>query len=190
MYTKIFQLMYKEFGNVWWLDASARFVTRDIDLPLKYLKENGILFFTFDQTSSIALRTDKRTFNYFNEDPCLYTNFGEIDASAVAFRKRHTNDVILRLWLSCALVKDCIAPANVTKYCERDYTTSRKRPNLIGRCHRFDQSVLGIILRRLYHKQNHYPMVEIPFRILEIRRNEEIPFFFDPMQIIIKKTIN
>lgn len=165
-------MLYKEFGAVWWVDSSVRFVTNDLELPLKYLKENGILFFTYGPELSIAQHTDRRTFGYFNENPCLYRQFGEVEAGFIAFRKSTTAEVVLRQWLACALNENCISPQNATRYCDPSESDI-----FIGQCHRFDQSALGIILRRLYHKQNHYPLVDTPFRIHEIRRKEEIAFF-------------
>lgn len=169
-----FQLLYQEFGNVWWIDSSVRFISRDLELPLKYLKEKGMLFFTYDVSSSIAAHTDRRMFTYFDEDPCLFVNFGEIEASSIAFSKHLVSRVVLRQWILCALDQNCIAPTDSSKQCKMTLNVTTME---IGRCHRFDQSAISIILRRLYHKQNHYPLVEIPFKIIEIRRREDIPYF-------------
>lgn len=171
----IANLVYKEFGNVWWADTSVRFVTNDLDLPLKYIREHGILFFTYGASLNVAMHTHKQTFAFFNEDPCPYKFFGEIEAGIVAFRKSHVADVTLRKWVECALNIECLKPVGASKVCPNQ--PQEMKDDLIGICHRFDQSILSVILRRLYHKQNDYPLVETPFRIVEIHRREEIPFF-------------
>lgn len=168
--------MYQEFGYVWWADSSVRSIEIDFKLPLKYLKENNILFFTYDISNNIALHTHTTMFAYFSEDPCLYKSFGEVEAGSIAFRKSNVTDVVLRQWVSCALIFDCIAPSNATKHCGKPLN-GKMTDAMIGHCHRFDQSALSIILRRLYHKQNDYPMVEIPFTLTEVRRRHDIPYF-------------
>lgn len=169
-------MVYQEFGHVWWVDASVRFVSSDLQLPVKYLREYNILFFTYDKVHNIALHSYRTMFNYFSEDPCLYKTFGEVEAGNVAFRKSHVADVVLRQWVSCALDIDCIAPASATKNCGK-MLVGEMSDALIGHCHRYDQSALSIILRRLYHKQNDYPLVTTPFRVTELQRRDKVQYF-------------
>lgn len=153
-----------------------RFTSGDLELPLKYLQENKILFFTYNSIHNVALHTHRNMFSYFSEDPCLYKGFGEVEAGNIAFRKGHVTDTVLRQWASCALDASCLAPMKATKNCGRAAITIM-RDDLIGRCHRFDQSALSIILRRLYHRQMDYPLVETPFDVTVVQRRHEIPYF-------------
>lgn len=170
-----FQLLYQEFGYVWWVDASIRFITDDFELPLKYVREHGILFFTYDVSVNVAYHTHVQMFKYFSEDPCLYKNIGEIEAGNLVFRKSNVTDIVLRQWAACALVEGCISPAKSKRFCERN--ADEMDDSLIGHCHRFDQSALSILLRRLYHKRNDYPLVEEPFKLVMVQRKHGIPYF-------------
>ena len=161
--------MFQEFGHVWWADASVRFTTNDLDGPVQYLKQTGSLFFTYDKTLSVAKHTVLQTFNYFEEHPCPYNEFGEIEAGNIAFYDKHVSRIILRNWVSCALIQDCIAPPGSHTGCSRVSQT-------VGSCHRYDQSILSIILRRLYHDQNDYPLVEKPFKIVKVMRGSRVNY--------------
>ncbi|WAR25301.1 hypothetical protein MAR_011005 [Mya arenaria] len=170
-------LMYKEHGHVWWLDASVRLVTDELLMPLRYLRETGILFFTYGSSLNVALHTHGDMFRYFSEDPCNYKSYGEVEAGSIMFRRSHVTDVVLRLWAACALEEGCVAPKDTTRYCDADISERVMSDRLSGACHRYDQSALGIILRRLYHKQNDYPLVETPFKLTTIQRDRGIPYF-------------
>ncbi|XP_052779990.1 uncharacterized protein LOC128217128 [Mya arenaria] len=173
----IVNLMYKEHGHVWWLDASVRLVTDELLMPLRYLRETGILFFTYGSSLNVALHTHGDMFRYFSEDPCNYKSYGEVEAGSIMFRRSHVTDVVLRLWAACALEEGCVAPKDTTRYCDADISERVMSDRLSGACHRYDQSALGIILRRLYHKQNDYPLVETPFKLTTIQRDRGIPYF-------------
>ena len=164
-----FQILFQEFGHVWWVDSSVRFTTNDLEGPLQYLKQTGSLFFTYEKILSVAQHTVITTFNYFKEHPCPYNEYGEIEAGNVAFYDNHVSRTIIRNWVSCALIKDCLAPIGSQAGC-------RRGGMIAGQCHRYDQSVLSIILRRLYHKQNDYPLVEKAFWIIKVMRGERVNY--------------
>ena len=164
-----FQILFQEFGHVWWADSSVRFITDDLDGPLQYLRNTSSLFFTYSKDLSVAHHTRIETFNYFQENPCPYSELGEIEAGNIAFHDSHVSRTIIRKWLSCALIRECIQPSGSVKHCTGS--------TLVGACHRYDQSALSLILRRLYHDQNDYPLVEKPYRIIEVKRGEAVHYF-------------
>ena len=145
-----------------------RFTTDDLDGPLQYLQNTSSLFFTYGNSLSVAKHTRIATFNYFKEHPCPYTEFGEVEAGNVAFHDSEVSRTIVRKWLSCALTQDCLQPEGSSSAC--------RRVTQIGQCHRYDQSALSIILRRLYHEQNDYPLVEKPFRIIKVMRGNSVHY--------------
>ena len=164
-----------EFGFVWWLDSSVRFVTPKIDTALNYAIDNSVLFTV--TTSSVedfnmARQTDTRTFHFLGEDVCKYRPYGEIWATAVLF---HFDDVtrhIVKAWAICALNSDCIAPPGVLNKLHCDVNNKCD-----GRCHRFDQSVLGIILYRLFHELETYPTDLSLNDIYVIKRGSMVNYF-------------
>ena len=146
-----------------------RFVTNNLTGPLEYIKNTGSLFFTYDKILSTAKHTRIGTFNYFKEHPCPYGEFGEIEAGNVAFYENDLSRAIIRNWVSCALIENCQAPPGHQLSCQT-YTTQ------VGQCHRYDQSVLGIMMRRLYHEQNDYPLTETPWRIIKVMRSQRVQY--------------
>ena len=162
-----FQILFQEFGHVWWVDSSVRFTTSDLEDPLQYLKQTGSLFFTYDKVLSVAKHTVITTFNYFQEHPCPYNEYGEVEAGNIAFYDNHVSRTIIRQWVSCALIQNCLAPPGSQTGCNSNSTVA-------GHCHRYDQSVLSILLRRLYHQQNDYPLVKKPFQIIKVMRGQTI----------------
>ena len=159
---------------MWWVDSSVRFVSNDLEKPLRYLEDNGALFFTYDPVLNVALHTHRDTFSYFEEDPCPYMYFGEIEAGNVAFINNDVGRLILDRWVSCALDASCITPKGASKACKPVKAMSEKN---IAACHRYDQSVISVILRRLYHEQNDYPLVDKPFRIIKVIRGQVVNYF-------------
>ncbi|XP_052785372.1 uncharacterized protein LOC128222596 isoform X2 [Mya arenaria] len=169
---QVAQEALKEFSWVWWMDSSARIKTTDIDPALQYSIDNSILFFTYGQILNVARHTDVRTMLYLNEDTCKYRYFGEIEAGFVLFHFDGVTKTIVDSWCACALTEQCISPPGAKLSCN-------SHEHKDGECHRFDQSVLSIILRRLFHHCNDYPLVREPLRIHDIRRGKSIRFFPD-----------
>lgn len=161
-----------EFGWVWWMDSSVRFITSDLDLALNYSRDNSVLFFTYGVVFAVAQHTSVQTMQYLGEDRCKFRHFGEVEATFVLFHFDRVTDIVIDRWASCALNEDCIAPAGTEH--KLTCNTNNKKD---GRCHRFDQAVLSILLRRLYHEKNNYPLVTNPFHIHTIRRGQFVSYF-------------
>lgn len=163
-----------EFGFVWWIDISVKLLNANLDGAINYAKENSMLFFvekTNPKRVSIAKQTDIRTFNYLEEDICKYRSLGEVWATTVMFHYDPISKAVVNAWASCALNEACIAPVGEDKL-KCDFLDLSD-----GRCHRFDQSVLGIIIRRLYHEQNEYPLDKKLNKVYYIGRREFVNYF-------------
>lgn len=161
-----------EYKWVWWMDSSVRFTTNQLDRALDYSRVNSHLFFTYDVVLSIAEQTDIQTMKYLGEDTCKYRYYGEVEATFLLFYSDHVIDILIDQWAACALNEACMAPPGTRK--KLSCSTKKKWD---GRCHRFDQSVIGILLRRLYHEQNDYPMIDKPLHIHVIKRGESVSYF-------------
>ncbi|KAL4235372.1 hypothetical protein ACF0H5_007008 [Mactra antiquata] len=151
----LLQMALVEFGFIWWVDSSVRFQTGNIDQAVQFAKANSVLFFVIDNMgtlNSIPTLTDPQTFKFIGEDPCKFRDFSETMATSVAFHYDNISSAIVRAWALCALNKDCIAPegSNKKRIC-------KLRGSRDGECHRFDQSMLSILTRRLYHRTNQFP---------------------------------
>ena len=144
----IIQLVLIEYSSVIWIDASIRFINPNFesfffnstDVGIKVLPGRG----------SIAHRTQLETFDYLGEDPCLF-DVPELETGVVMLiRNKFTLRYIMLPWVSCALTLGCMTHPCSTWLHSGACTT--KSP-ACGCCHRFDQSVLGIILTRLFHNK-------------------------------------
>ncbi|XP_060585139.1 uncharacterized protein LOC132741071, partial [Ruditapes philippinarum] len=179
----IIQILLVEFGFVCWVDASIRFTTPDIDVGIQFAIDNSLLFYVRRDVSksyTIARQTDSKTFTFLKEDVCKFRNFTELVGGFLMFHYDTVSKVIVNAWASCALNKQCISP---------DKTPLKPECNLRhtqdGRCHKFDQSVLSILIRHVIHDTNEYPPDRQLDTIFEIRKNE-IDNYFENCNPILK----
>ena len=137
----IIQMVLKEYDLVFWTDTSIRFFTSDLDFHVKNVKRVGIHL--INGGGKVYQRTKKITFDKLGEkEPCLF-GYPEIQAGfTLISRNPFTMKYIMKPWVSCALTKDCMVIKGNVLYCrgKKEY----------HRCHRFDQSVLSIIILRLF----------------------------------------
>ncbi|XP_045176370.1 uncharacterized protein LOC123536928 [Mercenaria mercenaria] len=142
------QLALEEFGFVIWMDAAVFLMDGNLQAGIDSAKETGFAIGheTYGvSTVDIASETAPETFRALGEDPCAFKNCTTISASLLFIQKsRYTYKYIMRPWVSCALTKSCIAGG-------RALQNKCKFSKNYRHCHRFAQSVLGIILNRLYY---------------------------------------
>lgn len=154
------------------MDSSVRFVTSELDSALDYSRRNSVLFFTIARTASIAQHTDHQMMQYLQEDTCKFRYFSAIRAGFLLFYYDDVTNILIDAWAACALNENCMCPpGSATKLLCK---VSNKAD---GNCHRFDQSMMSILLRRLYHDQKDYPLVDTPFRVYEVHRGERVQYF-------------
>ncbi|KAK3585682.1 hypothetical protein CHS0354_020248 [Potamilus streckersoni] len=164
----ITQTVLNEYGFVMWMDASVRFRTGELDSLFEMATKDGVKIIPGDL--GVGYRTDPVTFKFLREDPCLFADKKEIQATFfMLYRTRFTIETIMRPWVSCALTSGCMYfPGSQSRI-------SCANQNGLGFCHRFDQSVLSIILWRLYHAD--FGRVYIPETFFHIQRNHIARYF-------------
>ena len=141
----IIQTVLQESDFVMWLDSSIRL--NNTDPYFQKAKQYGFQGLKGD--GSISVRTNHRLFDVLGENPCDF-NYPEAQGGLVLnARSCLTLTFIMRPWVSCALEYGCMDFPNSKNYisCKNDWKLSV--------CHRFDQSVLGIVLTRLFNKRRH-----------------------------------
>lgn len=152
-----------EFGWVWWMDSSIRIVTDHLEQALQYSKDNSVLFTHHGLANNIAYHTDPATLKFLREDPCKFRYFGEVDVNIDLHYLNNVTRIIVSQWAACAFNKECMVPDG-----SEDKILCDFRKTFDGRCHRYDQAVLSILLRRL---------IGTPFKITDIRRQENVSYF-------------
>lgn len=152
----IIKAVFMEFGFVWWMDTSVRFLTAAIEPAIRQAVDSGFFFAVSNHPTneiSVTQQTDIQTFKFLGEDPCKFRPYSETWATTLMFHYNPISNIVVNAWTACALNRNCIAPAG----------TERKLVCILsekydGRCHRFDQSMISILTRRLYHDHNRYPL--------------------------------
>lgn len=143
----IIQQTLQEFSSVIWADTSIRFTSRLYQL-IEIARFTSFAFIELGDWDGYAM-TQPSTFEFINEEPCLFTK-PSVDAGfGIYYRNPFTLKYVMRPWVSCALSVGCMALKNWqdnTKYLHScsDHT------KWVFRCHRFDQSFLNILLVRLF----------------------------------------
>ena len=165
----IIQQVLKEHPSIMWADASVRF--SHPDLKSFYLHENNLGIKLYPGGGSIARRTQLNTFKYLGEKPCMF-NVPELEATVIMLkRSKFTLTNIMRPWVSCALSSGCmIQPcSSIRIWCPSGNYD-------MGCCHRFDQSVLGIILTRLFYYERN--MLHIRTDEIKVKRGHQSDYFY------------
>ncbi|KAL3883552.1 hypothetical protein ACJMK2_029805 [Sinanodonta woodiana] len=164
----IAQIVLNEYGFVLWIDASIRYLTGDLDSLFEMAMKDGIKIISGG--FGVGYRTDPATFKSLREDPCLFADKNEIQTGFfLIYRTRFTIETIMRPWVSCALTSGCVYfPGSQDRI-------SCVNQRGLGFCHRFEQSVMSIILWRLYHAD--FWGVLIPGKFFDVQRDQTARYF-------------
>ncbi|KAK3088812.1 hypothetical protein FSP39_024056 [Pinctada imbricata] len=140
-----------EFEFIVWVDASIRFkgYRSDWKKLLEKARETGILL-QQNPKWKVKDQTKPDTFRILEEPECLF-DYPELESGWILIQRNwFTMNVIIQPWCACALTKHCLTHPFPTylKSCSKDLWKFLMNT----RCHRFDQSVLNIILIRIFNK--------------------------------------
>ncbi|XP_052245606.1 uncharacterized protein LOC127854580 [Dreissena polymorpha] len=142
----VIQSAAKQHPFVVWMDASVRFTTRDLKNEFKDVQRVGVK--ASEGYAPIAVRTHPNTFRFLQEEACAFKELNEFEATFIMiYGTKFVSEFLLRPWVSCALAEGCLVPDHSpSEYINCD------NPTVYFDCHRFDQSVLSILLHRMYSK--------------------------------------
>ena len=149
----IIQLMLREYSFIIWNDASVRYNGKQYGLEkvFKNTRKHGLQIMGGGM-SSITSRTSENTFKVLKEDPCIFSNYVEVQATWMFFQRNALIlNAVMRPWVACALHYGCMDFQNSSSLL--NCTNESIVPHS---CHRFDQSTIGIILTRLFNKERKY----------------------------------
>ncbi|GFO21702.1 hypothetical protein PoB_004820700 [Plakobranchus ocellatus] len=146
-----------------WQDSSVRWFRESFLASLDRAYEAGHQVVRHFKSHRIPANTLKETFDYIHEDACGYLPYPEIQGNVHIHRADDFNRrVVFEPWTRCALEKQCMCPRPPSTVIGCDSGT-------LHRCHRFDQSVMGIILSRLYQED----LWKIQFKELVFNEGKE-----------------
>ena len=124
------------------MDSSIRFLTGNLTKMVEMAIVSGILALG-PVSGSIARYTHQQTFETLKEPRCLYEKYAMFPSTMLAvFAKDYILEGIVEPWVKCALVERCMQTTE-------SYDIIINCTNLV--CHRYDQSVVNILIGRLFY---------------------------------------
>ncbi|CAL1537089.1 unnamed protein product [Lymnaea stagnalis] len=155
-------------------DASIRW-DQQLLAVINRTRTFGLQFHRNDYLSRISLHTLKQTFNYFGEEPCAFSPFPELEANNGIYKKDpFVIRGLLEPWARCALEASCMCPVDPGS------VLSCNKPVAEHRCHRFDQSALGMITAKLFNKDINRIFAP-SYKYLDIRRDHRMANYFNSL---------
>lgn len=142
-----FQLCALEHPYVVWMDASLRFNSKEIATAINSAKDLTIL--AAEGYGSVAVHTHQNMFNFLKEEPCSFKNLKELQTGFIIYYGNEFGERHFMLpWVSCALTFGCMVPDNNST----NYLSCLPDVELFHACHRFEQSMMSILLYKLFPK--------------------------------------
>ncbi len=147
------------------MDASVRLTTSNLEpLMHKVRHLRGIQMLTYTEHSSYAV-THPDTYLYLPTNMQYLKMYKQMEATAIViFRTHEAYDNVIKWAILCSLDENCISPIYKRKGC-----SFFKSSDTFCGCHRFDQSVLNVLLLN-WHKFNFYNLVNYKYYI-DVQRN-------------------
>ncbi|XP_059162970.1 uncharacterized protein LOC131946294 [Physella acuta] len=159
-------LVYQD-NSIRWTDRIQQVLDRALDI--------GIQNFRCAGAARIPLNTIIQTFNYFGEAPCAFNMYPEFLATVSVYRKDvFSIRAVLEPWARCALEPECMCPVippKKVKLCAGEYKDHR--------CHRFDQSALGMITAKIFGPEIYRVLAPDFSRFLGVNRGSRKPDYFN-----------
>ena len=153
----IIQQTLRNFPSVIWVDTSIRFNHKIYQL-INMTRYTSVMFNGLAGWDTYAM-TQPSTFKIIKEEPCLFDKPSVQSGFGIYYRNPLTLKYIMRPWVSCALTKGCMALNSHTDDIKYLYSCGDKSKWMF-RCHRFDQSFLSILVKRIFGNKRKMVMSE------------------------------
>lgn len=154
--------------TVFWVDASVRMQTSNLEQVYQQAvnSSRGVVLFD-DCAHNIFMATHSQMYRYLPITKDSAVKVGMYGASVIFIcRSKELYNSVLRWWFLCALEQYCIAPTSQL-YCKFDGGREQ-----YGRCHRYDQSALNILLANYFMDEHEsYVVTSAASRLLTVRRS-------------------
>lgn len=135
------------------MDASLRFNTRNLTSVIESAKDLTVMAAEGD--GSVAVRTHQNMFSFLGENPCTFTNLREFQAGFIIYYGNEFGEKMFMLpWISCALTFGCMVPDSTFA----NYLTCPRSSQKLHMCHRFEQSMMSILLYRLFQNAHEHTL--------------------------------
>ena len=167
--------MFKQHPYVIWMDSSVGF-SGDIEVKCKQImsslrRNGGLAFMIGGAVHSTFWGTDPGLYRYLPPRNSSDMKEGRMLQSGAyaAARTRELYDGVFFWAYLCALTEDCThPPGSIRQPCTWGGAQVGPHTTHAG-CHRFDQSVLNILVRNMYGRAGYQKMHE-NYSIVSVRR--------------------
>ena len=136
------------------MDASVRVKTASLTPVLQRARRLGV--FAAVNNYMLPMHVHPAMLTYFGAEPCLLAPFHETAGGFVVLK----NELLVQLavldpWVACAFSPRCLCPSEAGGGDCGSLLACRMRGGRYPyfRCHRFDQSALGVILAVLFDRR-------------------------------------
>ena len=158
-----------------WGDSSARFKgTARLKELIDRTKTRGV-----QQKCSVGqvptpLHTDPTMFEMWGDSPCAHRPYRMCQGNfGVYHNEPFVHRAIMTPWLACAAKEDCMCKDNALDSNVQECRWPKHVNNSmwIGTCHRFDQSMISIILAKLFREKYYHFAVNTDVAEVTLRDN-------------------
>ena len=146
--TLIIQQILSEFDGVMWFDSSVKFQENKTSVIMEQLvrSNSGFLFYVSTTGHSIITATHPGMMEYFPLKKEAAVKDMSQGGAVIVINKDEVQKHIMRWLVICVLKKDCIAPPGSKLSCGFNFPREK-----FGGCHRYDQSLLSILVSNTYN---------------------------------------
>eukprot|EP00117_Sycon_ciliatum_P040635 scpid62037/ scgid29831/ len=160
---------FLEFDGVIWADASIRFRKPIREVALV---KHGVGFVGVEEppASPVGAFTHDATLAALGvQRQSVAKARMAVSGATIWMRQGNVPVLLLHRWMACAFRKDCIAPTGAKRNIKFCRLRERTSGHYIG-CHRYDQSVLSILLSKVFPGRNATQCLVMVYTLLEIKR--------------------
>lgn len=138
----LFQANIKAADVLVWMDASVRLTKEGLKETLQDAQIQGII--TPSGGGLMSRHIDTRMMNYFNTTACFYSQHKMLASGLIFLQNgQFVRDAVITPWAVCAVNRNCMCPENSQLFCNM-------KIRRYGKCHRYDQAGLSMILSKLF----------------------------------------
>lgn len=164
----------QEFGFIQWVDTSYRLLYDSLDAQMKVIelarKGEGLLLWTTSRY--VYCQIHKGMYEFFGESADQYRWVRNVSpGNVIMYNTRFIYDCVLLPWVTCGLIKDCIAPPGS----HRGPCNWTAPDNYC--CHRYDLSAMALILGRLYNHSHKAYTTKMKAHTIDRGNREGVGYF-------------
>ena len=165
-----------------WGDASARYRhVSHVKQLVNRAKQRGIQQRCTVKMVPTPQHTDPTMFEMWGDSPCAHLPYRMCEGNfGVYHNEPFVHRAIMTPWLACAAKEDCMCKDNALTKETQSCLKLPEDTKSIGICHRFDQSMISVILAKLFREKYYHFAVDTNFAQQTLRKDRA--HYFDELK--------